>query len=52
MIDEMLPREKALNFGIDSLTNIELLSLIIKSAYKDKNVFSLSEEILEKSWWL
>ena len=49
MSERMLPREKALNYGFDSLSNAELVSLIIKSAYKEKNVFDLTEEILEKA---
>lgn len=34
----MLPREKALAYGFESLSNNELVSLIIKSAYREKNV--------------
>lgn len=43
----MLPREKARNFGIKCLSNSELLALVIKSAYKNKNVMDLSNEIIE-----
>lgn len=43
----MLPREKAINFGISSLNNHELLALVIKSAYKEKNVLELSNEIID-----
>lgn len=43
----MLPREKAINYGIDCLNNYELLALVIKSAYKEKNVIELSKEIIE-----
>lgn len=42
----MMPREKALEYGISSLNNNELLALIIKSAYKDRNVFELADDIL------
>lgn len=45
-MNDMMPREKALEYGISSLNNNELLALIIKSAYKDKNVFELADEIL------
>ena len=45
----MLPREKALNFGISSLTNEELLALIIKSGYKDNDVFSLAKALIDKA---
>lgn len=44
-----MPREKAINYGFSSLSNNELIALILKSAYKDKNVFSLTEELLEKA---
>ena len=43
----MLPREKALNYGISSLSNLELICLIVKSGYKDKNVFEVVNEILD-----
>lgn len=43
----MLPREKAINYGISSLNNHELLALVIKSAYKEKNVLDLSKDIVE-----
>ena len=43
----MLPREKALNYGISSLSNLELICLIVKSGYKDKNVFEVVDEILD-----
>ena len=48
-MSELLPREKALKHGITSLSDTELLALILKSAYKDKNVFDLSEEIIDKA---
>ena len=49
MSEEMLPREKALNYGFSSLNNDELLALILKSAYKEKNVFALAKELLNKA---
>ena len=42
-----MPREKALETGIASLSDTELLALIIKSAYKDKNVFELADEVID-----
>ena len=42
-----MPREKALEYGIASLDNKELLALIIKSAYKNRTVFELAEEVLD-----
>ncbi len=42
-----MPREKALNYGISSLNNSELISLVLKSAYKDSNVFKLADELID-----
>lgn len=41
-----MPREKAIKYGIASLNNNELLALVLKSAYKDRNVFELAEDVL------
>lgn len=49
MSDEIMPREKALEFGISYLSNSELLALIIKSAYRDRTVFELADEVIEKA---
>jgi len=48
-VSKLLPREKAIRFGISSLTDEELLALIIKSAYKNKSVYELVDELLEVS---
>lgn len=45
----MLPREKALKYGINALTNEELIALIIKSGYKNHDVFCLSKDVLDKA---
>ena len=42
-----MPREKALENGIASLDDVELLALIIKSAYRDRNVFQLAKEVID-----
>ena len=47
--DEMMPREKALNYGIASLDNSELLALIVKSGYKGQPVMELTQEILDQA---
>ena len=47
MSEKLMPREKALEFGIRSLNNEELLALIIKSAYKEKNVMELAKEVID-----
>ena len=43
----MMPREKALEYGISSLSNTELLALIIKSACRDRNVFELADDVID-----
>lgn len=48
-MNDMMPREKALEYGIASLNNNELLALIIKSACKEKNVFELAEDVIHKA---
>ena len=48
-MNELLPREKALNYGISSLNNDELLALILKSAYHNSNVLTLSNDLIKKA---
>lgn len=43
---ELMPREKALEYGISSLNNNELLALIIKSGNKQQSVFKIVDEII------
>ena len=47
MSEEMMPREKALTYGLSSLNNSELLALVIKTGNKEKNVLELADEILD-----
>lgn len=47
-VDER-PREKALKMGIDTLSNIELLALILRSGIRDSSVFDIAENILMMS---
>lgn len=42
------PREKAINEGIDSLSNEELLALILRCGTKEENVLQLSSSIMNK----
>ena len=46
MLREEMPREKLIQYGKDSLTQVELLALLLKTGTKDKNVLQLSREIL------
>ncbi|ADY73290.1 DNA repair protein RadC [Desulfurobacterium thermolithotrophum DSM 11699] len=41
------PREKLLKFGVENLTDSELLAIILRTGLKGKNVLDLSREILE-----
>lgn len=43
---EQLPREKALQYGISTLSDNELLALILKSACRDRNVFELAQDVI------
>lgn len=47
MQKELLPREKLLIYGEESLEDKELLAIILRKGIKDKNVFDLSQEIIE-----
>lgn len=40
------PREKALKYGIKSLSNSELLAIILRTGTKEKNVLKLSHDLL------
>jgi DNA repair protein RadC len=46
--ENLLPREKLLIYGEESLEDKELLAIILRRGIKEKNVFELSEEILDK----
>ena len=45
----MLPREKACHYGIESLSDVELLAIILGSGYKGNNVLSLANDILKET---
>ena len=40
------PREKMIAYGVEALSNIELLAIIIKSGVKGKSAIDVAEEIL------
>ena len=46
--EEERPRERLKRVGVENLTNKELLSIILKTGLKNKNVNELSLEILKK----
>ena len=45
-LDDELPREKLIKFGPETLTEVELLAIILRTGTKEKNVLELSREIL------
>lgn len=46
--NEEKPREKMLAVGAENLTDVELLSIILRSGGKNKSVVSLSRELISK----
>src|SRR4029078_3599723 len=42
------PRERLSAFGVENLTEIELIAIILSSGTKKKNVLSVAKEILKK----
>lgn len=48
LLMEEMPREKLIQFGPNSLTNVELLAIILRTGTRDKNVIELSREILSE----
>ena len=46
--EEERPVEKSLSMGIESLSNGELLALLINSGTRDKSAMALAEEVLAK----
>lgn len=47
--DDEKPREKLINNGPSSLSNSEILAIIISSGYKNKSALDLAKEILEEN---
>ena len=40
------PREKALRQGLNSLSDLELIALILQSGSKDRSVFDIAQDVL------
>lgn len=40
------PREKAMCYGIETLSNVELLALILRTGHKEENVLQLAQRVL------
>ena len=49
MVEDQRPREKALRYGIDSLSDIDLLALLISSGTKNHTVFDIAQDLLTQS---
>lgn len=47
--DDSKPREKLLNFGAQSLSDAELLAILLGSGTKDRNVLELANDILREN---
>lgn len=43
------PREKALRFGLESLSDLELVALILQSGHKNRSVFEIAIDVLNES---
>ena len=41
------PREKAFHYGLKSLSNQELLSIILRTGTKESSVLQISQELLD-----
>lgn len=46
---EQRPREKALRYGLESLSDLELVALILQSGNKNRSVFEIASDVLKKS---
>lgn len=47
ILPELRPREKALRFGLDALTDAELMAIVFATGIRGKGVVQMSEDILE-----
>ena len=46
---EQRPREKALRCGLESLSDLELVALILQSGNKNRSVFEIASDVLKES---
>ncbi|MDR3270088.1 MAG: DNA repair protein RadC [Peptococcaceae bacterium] len=49
MPEELFPRERLLHYGSESLSNGEILAIILRTGVKGENVLNLAERILSES---
>lgn len=45
---EQRPREKALRYGLESLSDLELVALILQSGNKNRSVFEIASDVLKE----
>lgn len=43
------PREKALRYGLKSLSDLELVAMILQSGHKNRSVFDIASDVLKES---
>lgn len=48
MSDELLPREKLIQYGVETLKDEELLAIMLGSGNKDEDVFTLSKRLINE----
>lgn len=46
---EQRPREKVLRYGLESLSDLELVALILQSGNKNRSVFEIASDVLKES---
>lgn len=49
MCEEQRPREKALRQGIQTLSDLELVALLLQSGNKNRSVFDIAQDVLQKT---
>lgn len=49
MENEQKPREKALQYGLESLSDLELIALLLQSGNRNRSVFDLAQDVLNYS---
>ncbi len=49
MNEQSRPREKALRFGISALSDTELVALILQSGTRNRSVFDIAQDVLNKT---
>lgn len=47
LTEQLLPREKMLRFGIDALSDVELLALFLRTGSQGQNVMALARDLLQ-----